>query len=147
MRPNMPHTVLTVDAAICHGGHLYASVTLADTNYGFFSTFAGSSLLTNTQHTSDAQLILRQMMAHFHHVYLQENRGAFFLLVNIKGDSHIVGGPLERQVAHIPDVRELLGLLNLLNICNLLEASNILHHGTYMPGGLQAAERMEMIQG
>jgi hypothetical protein len=76
MRPNTPHTVLTVESAICHGGHIYASSTLSDTYYGFLNSFLASSLITNTQHTSDAQLLLRRMMAYFHHVYLHSSNGA-----------------------------------------------------------------------
>lgn len=85
MRPNTPHTVLTVESAICHGGHLYTSSTLMDSNYGFFSSFAGSSLLTNTQHTSDTQLFLQRMIAYFHHIYLHENNGELcFILIAIR---------------------------------------------------------------
>jgi hypothetical protein len=37
--------------------------------------------------------------------------------------------------------------LDLLNLCNLLETSNILHHDSYTNVGLQARERLDMIQG
>ncbi|KAF8231432.1 hypothetical protein L208DRAFT_1277151, partial [Tricholoma matsutake] len=122
-----PHTVLTVDSAICYGGHFYASSMLEESNFGFFNSFLGSTLLTNAQHTSDAQLMLQQMVAYFHHVYLQPNYNS--------------------PVSHVPVVTDPDGLMVLLSMCNLLEASNILHHGTCITGGLQAAERMEMIQG
>jgi hypothetical protein len=77
MRPNTPHAVLTVDSAICHGGHFYAMATMEDTNNGFLNSFLGSTLLTNTQHTSDAQLLLRRMVAHYHRMIVHE--GIYFI--------------------------------------------------------------------
>jgi hypothetical protein len=70
MRPNTPHCVVTTNAAICHGGHFYASSTVRDSCHGFLSSFVGSSLLTNTEHTSDALLMLRRLVEYFHLVYL-----------------------------------------------------------------------------
>ena len=83
MRPNTPHMVVTVDSAICHGGHFYATSTLVETNYGFFNSFLGSTLITNTQHTSDAQLMLRRMIAYFRQVYFKDG-GLIPFAKNIK---------------------------------------------------------------
>ncbi|KAF5359943.1 hypothetical protein D9757_012233 [Collybiopsis confluens] len=46
--PCTPHFVLTLEAAICHGGHFVSSQTLVWTNYAILQTFVASDLLTNT---------------------------------------------------------------------------------------------------
>ena len=69
MRPNTPHAVLTPDAAICHGGHYLSTSNLRSTCYGFLMGFALSTLLTNTNHTSECQLLFCKMLAYYYHVY------------------------------------------------------------------------------
>jgi hypothetical protein len=71
MRPNTPHAVLTPHAAICHGGHYLARSNLRATCYGHLIGFSLSTLLTNTNHTSQCQLLFRQMLMHYYHVYTQ----------------------------------------------------------------------------
>jgi hypothetical protein len=72
MRPNTPYAVLTPTAAICHGGHYLATSCLRQTCCGFLTTFTLSSIpgLTNTEHTSEAQLLFRQMAYFFCDAYI-----------------------------------------------------------------------------
>lgn len=71
MRPNTPHAVLTPDAAICHGGHYLSTSTLRSTCYGFLMSFSLSTLLTNTNHTTECQLLFRKLLAYYSEVYTQ----------------------------------------------------------------------------
>ena len=78
MRANTPHAVLTPKAAICHGGHYFSASTLRSTCYGFLMGFSLSTLLTNTSHTSECQLLFRKMLAYYYNAHTRgrpENAG------------------------------------------------------------------------
>jgi hypothetical protein len=60
MKPSTLHAVVTFEASICHGGHLYPMSTMRNTMYGIMHTFVGSSVLTNTEHTTDSRMLLRR---------------------------------------------------------------------------------------
>ena len=134
-----------VESAICHGGHFLCFVDIRRHKFRLLNSFLGSTLVTNTEHTTDVQLMFQQMIAHFHDVYLHE--GMFIPLVKNNYLSYVAGPTLLEEYPHVPNFTMGVGLVGLLSLCNLLEASNILHHGTYMAGGLPAAERLDMIQG
>ncbi|KAF8803042.1 hypothetical protein BYT27DRAFT_7110523 [Phlegmacium glaucopus] len=119
MRPNTPHAVLTTTASICYGGHYLATSCLRETCSGFLITFTLSSLLTNTESTTNAQLLFRQMACFFHEAYT--------------GDTSRLP---PNTLAHLPDVTNFDGLLDLFSLCNLLELANILHPDTYTLPGL-----------
>ena len=71
MKLNTPHAVLTPSAAICHGGHYLPSCSLQQSCHGYMMSFSLSTLLTNTEHTTDVQGLFRHMMAHYRNVYMQ----------------------------------------------------------------------------
>jgi hypothetical protein len=73
MRPNTPHSVVTVEASICRGGHFLSTSTIRDTAFGYLNSFVGSSLVTNTEHTSDAQLQFRYLIRYYHSVYIEKD--------------------------------------------------------------------------
>jgi hypothetical protein len=50
MRPSVLHYVVTLEDAICLGGHTYSSQTLQATAFGMFHSFVASDVLTNTTH-------------------------------------------------------------------------------------------------
>ena len=60
---------------------------------------------------------------------------------------HISEGPLKKAIPLVPDVNEFDGLLDIFSLCNVMEASNILHHKSYLKGALTVAERLQMIHG
>ena len=66
MQLNTPHFVLTPQAAICHGGHFYATSTIRDTVFGLFHMFALSSTITNVEHTQASCLLLQRLIMHTH---------------------------------------------------------------------------------
>jgi hypothetical protein len=76
MRPNTPHCVVTFESAICTGGHLYASSTICDSCYGYLHAFVVSTLLTNTEHTTEAQLLLRRLVDFYWRQYQRNAGGA-----------------------------------------------------------------------
>jgi hypothetical protein len=69
MKPNTAHAVLTTHAAICHGGHYITTSNLRSTCYGYLIGFSMSMLLTNTNHTSECQLLFRNMLSYYFDVY------------------------------------------------------------------------------
>ena len=69
MRPNTPHAVLTPEAAICHGGHYYAASNLQSTCYGFLMAFSLSTVLTNTNHTSECLFLFHKMLEYYYNIY------------------------------------------------------------------------------
>ena len=74
MRPNTPHAVVTPDAAICHGGHYLSTSTLRSTCYGYLMGFSLSTLITNTNHTTECQLLFRKLLGYYYEVYTQGQR-------------------------------------------------------------------------
>jgi hypothetical protein len=54
-----------------------------------------------------------------------------------------------KPIPHVPNINEFDGLLDIFSICNIMEASNILHHKTYLTGksGLTVDQRLRMIHG
>ena len=77
MRPNTPHWVLTVEPAVCRGGHFYCASTLRDTSYGYFHAFIGHTYLTNTEHKCALTNIRRMIFDFnfkFQHCYLEKGR-------------------------------------------------------------------------
>jgi hypothetical protein len=82
MRPNTPHSVVTIEASICRGGHFLSTSAIRDTVFGYLNSFVGSSLVTNTEHTSDAQLQFRYLIRYYHSVYIGKegtNAGESFI--------------------------------------------------------------------
>ena len=132
MRPNTPHAILTPTSTICHGSHYLSTSTIRSSCYGYYITFCLSTLLTNTEHTSDCQRLFRRLVDFFHSSYL-------------RGKSHSTG-PLAAPIAHVPDISSFDGLHDLFTICNLIELSNAVHPLSYSSHGLDPAERYDMIQ-
>jgi hypothetical protein len=48
---------------------------------------------------------------------------------------------------HVPDVNTFDGIVDVFSLANIMELSNVIHHRTYMPGGLSVQERLDMIHG
>ena len=116
MRPNTPHFVLTPKAAICHGGHFYATSTIRETVFGVFHMFSLSKAITNTEHSLDSRLLLQRLIAYIHHTLV---RGQF--------DPQSPGLPSP----HIPDVRTLEGTLDLFYLCIIGELGDFLDPTAY----------------
>lgn len=116
MKPNTPHYVLTMDAAICHGGHFYAMSTIQDTIFGVFHMFALSKSITNTEHSNDSRLLLRRLTVYIHHVLV---RGQF--------------DPMSPALPtpHVPDVRTVEGVLDLFLVCVVAELGELLDPASY----------------
>ena len=149
MQPNTPHAVLTPNAAICHGGHYYATSTIRWTCYGVFIGFVLNSIITNTEHTSAAMLFFRRLTEYWHLVYgcsKETQADGMWIVVNDTG-FWFVAGPLPFPVVHVPNVSMFEGLHDLFSLLNILELSNILHFKTYTKTGLTGAEWKEMIRG
>lgn len=82
MRPNTPHAVVTPTSSICYGGHYLATSCLRETCSGFLLTFVLGTLISNTESTTDTQLLLRQMAYFFYEAYSTSDvnceQGRFF---------------------------------------------------------------------
>lgn len=137
MRPNTPHLVVTPEAAICHGGHFYATSTIRQTCHGILHTFIASSLLTNTEHTTASRDLLRRLLAYywksFRTDYIDKKSPYKCMTTKYRG--------------RVPDIFTFDGLLDVYSICNLMELGNVVHYQTYTEDGLGALERQKMIEG
>lgn len=115
MRPNTPHYVLTPEAAICYGGHFYATSTIRETVFGVFHMFALSKAITNTEHSRDSRLLLRRLIVYIHHV--------------------LVRGQLRphpsSKLPHIPSVWTFDGALDLFLLCIFAELGELLDPVAY----------------
>ena len=116
MRPNTPHYVVTPKAAICHGGHFYATSTIRETVFCVFHMFSLSRSITNTEHSLDSHFLLQRLITYFHHVLV---RGQF--------DHQSSGLPSP----HIPDIRTLEGTLDLFSLCIIGELGDLLDPSAY----------------
>jgi len=132
MGPGTVHAVVTPKASICHGGHLYAMSTMSKTVYGILHTFVGSSVLTNTQHTTDSRMLLRRTMSHVYSCTAAEN---------------FVPSPQHQtpQSVHLPKFNTSEGVMDFFNLLNMTELGNILNPFSYTTIGLQIKERAQMI--
>ena len=153
MRPNTPHAVLTPKASICHGGFFLSRSNIRATCYGHLMTFSMATIATNTNNSSDSQLLFRKMLAYFREIYTKgepSNEGKRELYSILKMTSVTLfyfTGPLATPDPHVPDVSTFDGIYDIFSLCNLVEMANILHPGTYSDEGLRAPERLEMIRG
>lgn len=116
MRPNTPHYVVTPKAAICHGGHFYATSTIRETVFGVFHMFSLSKCITNTEHSLDSRFLLQRLIIYFHHE-----------LVRCRFDPQSSGLPSP----HVPDVRTLKGALDLFLVCIIGELGDLLDPSAY----------------
>jgi hypothetical protein len=137
MRPNTPHLVLTPKAAICHGGHFYASSTLRHTCHGVLHTFVACSLLTNTEHTTASRELLRRLLFYYCKAFLSD-----YLDNGSTGN-----GISDDYKGNIPDIFTFEGLLDVLSLCNLMELANVTHYKSYTDEGIGTSERHKMITG
>jgi hypothetical protein len=116
MRPNTPHMVYTLESAICHGGHFYSISTIRDSVYGIYRTFSASGLLTNTEHTKDARLLLRRLVAFLHYIFVRR-----------QFDPCRPAMPSP----HAPDVSTFEGMIDLFMLCIVMELGHLLNPGAY----------------
>ena len=54
-----------------------------------------------------------------------------------------------KAIPHVPNINEFNGLLDIFSVCNIMEASNIIHHKSYLQSlsRLTVGERLQMIHG
>lgn len=116
MRPNTPHCVFTPEAAICHGGHFYATSTIRPTIFGFYHGFAASSIVTNTHHTRDARLLLSRLVTYIHHVLV------------CSGFSPLTDST---PPVHVPDITTFEGAVDLFMLCIIMELGSLLNPAAY----------------
>jgi hypothetical protein len=116
MRPNTPHLVYTMESAICHGGHFYCMSTIRDSIFGIFHTFSASSLLTNTEHTKDARLLLRRIVTYIHYVFVRR-----------EFDTSQSAMP----TPHVPDVSTFEGTIDLFMLCIVMELGDLINPRAY----------------
>lgn len=69
MRPNTPHFVVTLEHAICQGGHFYAFSTIRETCFALYGCFFYGATITNTNH-DPSRVMLRKMACYCEQVYL-----------------------------------------------------------------------------
>jgi hypothetical protein len=116
MRPNTPHLVYTPEAAICHGGHFYSTSTIRHTVFGIYHTFSASRLLTNTEHTKHARLLLRRIITYIHYVFVRRR---------FQPTEPVIPTP------HVPDVSTFEGTIDLFMLCIVMELGDLLDPRAY----------------
>jgi hypothetical protein len=87
--------------------------------YGIMHTFVGSSVLTNTEHTTDSHMLLWWLVSHVYS-HMVEHK--------FQASSDL---PTPTLVHPFMD-----GVLDLFSLLNLIELSNILHPLSYATCGL-----------
>ncbi|KAF9058878.1 hypothetical protein BDP27DRAFT_1198527, partial [Rhodocollybia butyracea] len=110
MNPGVLHYVLTLEDAICLGGHAYSSQTLQATAFAIFHSFVASDILTNTTHFHAVEGL--QSITSYWKTNIVDNATHFKNLV--KRSSHII--------PHLPNLlilRDLVGCFSLLNLMML----------------------------
>lgn len=133
MRPNCPHTVLTTEHAICHGGHFYPTGAIRSSCFAFIHTFLAGCSLTNNSHVSESFLLFSKIMQ-FYHQSLYTEPGSTEDNFNIAANRHL------------PNVMTTDGIVDILSLYNLLELGNVLHPHTYTPDGIPSTDRHLLMQ-
>jgi hypothetical protein len=114
-------------------------------------SFSLSTLITNTQHTTQCQLLFRKLLGYYYDVYTQgrpDDAGNELIFTARMGKlTPSLKGPLELPVPHVPDVSNFNGMLDLFSLCNIIEMANILHPDSYSEEGLRVSVRQDMIGG
>lgn len=93
----IPHAVLTPTASICHasGGYYLTTSCLRQTCHGYWTTFMLSTLFTNSEVNSKAQLLFRKLAFLFWDAYTHKAaRGCSFFLYAFGSDVNLAGLPL-----------------------------------------------------
>ncbi|KAF8148492.1 hypothetical protein B0H34DRAFT_679810, partial [Crassisporium funariophilum] len=113
MRPNTPHSVLTILHALCHGGHFYVMSCMRDTLVGMTHAFMANSYITNTHHTK-SRLLLRRMVIF-----------AYMGLVDQALEDD------DPDLEHLPDPGDMNSLMDLILLCIIGVTINLLDFRTY----------------
>lgn len=91
--------------------------TIQDTVFGLYHMFVASKRVTNTEHSHDAHLLLRRMVAYIHNVLVRR------------------GSKLDLSTAlptpHIPDVSTFEGVLDLFMLCIIMELGDLVNPLAY----------------
>ena len=131
MRPDTPHTVITINHSICYGGHFFVMSCMTDTLVGMTHAFMADSYITNTHHTK-SRLLLRRMVIF---VYLG-------LVDQVLEDDGMCfdGKPLpntlsafcsDPDVEHLPNPAKMDSLMDLISLCIIGVLINVLDFRTY----------------
>lgn len=126
------HAVLTPSASICHGGHFYAMSNMVNAVYGIVHTMVGSSHLTNTEHTTDSNMLLRRLVSHVYSCTVVEKF------------EPSVQHPTPKS-PHVPKLNTVEGVKDLFSLLSLMELSDILNPFSYTALGLPLKDRVRMI--
>ena len=142
MRPNTPHAVFTTEHSIVLGGHFYSFTNLQDTVSGIIHCFCVDNMVTNTEHPPTRVLLLRMMQCLYK-----------FFVQGADPQSEIISNNLytlldvclENQAKHLPDLTNILSLVDVLALCNYCILANVLDCNTYsfpnVPYGQKASAR------
>ena len=65
MKPGVPHFVITLEHAICYGGHLYCTATMQETLVSLLHAFVLDRFLSNATH-HPSRLIIRRILLFYH---------------------------------------------------------------------------------
>jgi hypothetical protein len=128
MRPNTPHAVFTTEHSIVLGGHFYSFVNLQDTVQAIIHCFTIDNLVTNTEHP-DTRVLLFRMMQYLYKYYVQGASAESELYVSVHRTC-LIDRP-ENQAKHLPDLTNVLSLVDVLSLCNFCILANVLDLNTY----------------
>ncbi|PPQ78306.1 hypothetical protein CVT24_006482, partial [Panaeolus cyanescens] len=73
MPPRVLHSVVTIQHAICHGGHFYSLHLMHRTLCALIHILVTGDVITNNDHTS-SPLLLRRMLAFCHEVWIRSRK-------------------------------------------------------------------------
>jgi hypothetical protein len=129
MMPCQPHFVFGYAHTICLGGHYYLSNQMQQTLRGLIHSFILHKFLTNTSHPT--RVLLRRMIL-FYHMGLLEDEIPESGVLSVSPISFLsYMHKTDPATSHLPNVKDIDGLMNLLSACVLVILGNVLDFRTY----------------
>ena len=144
MKPFTNHAVLTVNSAVCHGGHFLSASNIRQTCLGFLATFTMSTLLTNTDHTSETLTLFHSLLECWS-TEIMNCPNRMFSVPDLPGSSQRISNVDDNWPAHVPNIRTFEGIYDLFSLLNLVEISEVVHYQTYAPLSLPHEQRLILI--
>lgn len=130
MRPNTPHSVLTIHHALCHGGHFYVMSCMRDTLVGMTHAFMANSYITNTYHTK-TRLLLRRMVIFAYMGLVDQALEDDGMLFDKNPLPMLSAFYLDPDLEHLPDPGDMISLMDLISLCIIGVTINLLDFRTY----------------
>jgi hypothetical protein len=131
MRPDTPHTVITIEHSICSGGHFFVMSCMTDTLIGMTHAFMADRYITNTHHTK-SRLLLRRMVIFVYLGLVEQALEDDGMCFDGKPLPNMLSAfCLDPDVEHLPNPTKMDSLMDLISLCIIGVLINVLDFRTY----------------